>query len=79
MASAKKKLSRIQRLACLSITGAMGTTPTSVVAALTCLPPLDIVVQSEARSAAHRLCSLGCCSYLHPNRGHDNILTRLHQ
>jgi hypothetical protein len=79
MASAKRKLSRVQRLACLGITGAMRTTPTNAVEALICLPPLDLVVQSEARSAAHRLWSLGCWSYLHPNRGHSNILMRLQQ
>ena len=38
MASAKKKLSRIQRLACLGISGAMHTTPTNAVEALICLP-----------------------------------------
>ena len=65
---------RIQRLACLGITGAMDTTSTSVVEALICLPPLDLVVQSEARSTAHHLWSLGCRSYLHPNRGHCSIL-----
>jgi hypothetical protein len=53
--SAKKRLSRIQRLACLGITGAMRTTPTSALGVLTCLPPLDLVVQGEARAAAHRL------------------------
>jgi len=53
--SAKRKLSRVQRLACLGITGAMRTTPTTAVEALICLPPLELVVQSEARSAAHRL------------------------
>jgi hypothetical protein len=67
MASAKKKLSRVQRLACLGITGAMHTTPTNAVEALICLPPLELVVQSEVRSAAHRLWSLGGWSYLHPN------------
>jgi len=66
-ASAKKKLNRIQRLACLGITGTMRTTPTNAVEALICLRPLELVVQSEARSAAHRLWSLGCSSYLHPN------------
>ena len=76
-ASAKRKLSRVQRLACLGIKGAMRTTPTNAVDALICLPPLELVVQSEARSAAHRLWSLGCWSYLHPNRGHSNILMRL--
>ena len=40
-------------------------------------PTLDLVVQSEARSAAHQLWSLGCWSYLHPNRGHSSILMRL--
>jgi len=78
-ASAKRKLSKVQRLACLGITGAMRTTPTSAVEALICLPPLDLVVQSEARSAAHHLWSLGCWSYLHPNRGHSSILMRLQQ
>jgi len=57
-ASAKKKLSRIQRLACLGITGAMRTTPANVEEALICLPSLDLVVQTEERSAAHCLWSL---------------------
>ena len=69
-ASATKKLSRIQRLTCLWITGAMRTTPTRAMEALICLPPLELVERIEARSAAHRLWSLGCWSYLHPNRGH---------
>jgi len=78
-ASAKRKLSRVQRLACLGITAAMHTTATNAVEALICLPPLDLVVQSEARSAAHRLWSLGCWPYLHPKRGHSNILIQLQQ
>jgi len=78
-ASAKKKLSRVQIVACLGVTGAMRTTPTNAVAAFVCLPPLKLVVQSEARSAAHRLWSLGSWSYLHPNRGHSSILMRLQQ
>ena len=49
MACTKRKLSRVQRLACLGITGAMRTTPTNAVEALICLPPLDLVVQGEAR------------------------------
>jgi len=59
--------------------GAMSTTPTNAVEALICLHPLDLVVQSEARSAAHRLWGLGCWSYLHPNRGHCSILIWLQQ
>ena len=42
-------------------------------------PPLELVVQSEARTAAHRLWSLGSWCYLHPNRGHSSILMRLQQ
>jgi len=79
MASAKKKLSRIQRLVCLGITGAMRTTPANAVEAIICLPPLDLVVQREERPAAHRLWSLGGWSYLHPNQGHSSILMQLQQ
>jgi len=48
--------------------GAMGITPASAVEAFTCLSPLELLVQSEARSAAHRLRSLVCWTYRHPNR-----------
>jgi hypothetical protein len=41
-ASAKKKPSRVQRLACLEITGAMCTTPTNAVEALICFRPTDV-------------------------------------
>jgi len=78
-ASAKKKLSKVQRWACLGVTGAMRTTPTNAVEAPIYLPSLDLVIQSEARSAAHRLWSLGCWSYLQPNRGLSSILMRLQQ
>jgi len=54
-ASAKKKLSKVQRLACSGITGAIRTTPTGAMEALIGLPPLDLVIKVEASSAAHRL------------------------
>jgi hypothetical protein len=57
-ARAKQQLSTIQRLACLGITGALRTTPTNV-EALIGLPPLDLVVQGEARASVHHLWSLG--------------------
>ena len=47
----------------------MCTTPVGTTDALTCLPPLVLVVQGEAGSAAHRLWSLGCWSYLQPYHG----------
>jgi hypothetical protein len=76
-ASTKKKLSKVQRLACLGITRALRTIPTGAMEALVGLPPLNLVLQREARLTAHRLCSLGCRSYLHPQKGHSFILTRL--
>ena len=78
-ASAKKKLSKVQRLACLGITGPIRTTPTSAMEALVGLPPLDLLIQGEARSVAHHLWSLGSWSYLHPQQGHSCILTRLQE
>jgi hypothetical protein len=75
--SAKKQLSRVQRLACLGITGAMRTTPKNAMEALTCLPPFDLVVEGEARVAAHRLWSVGGWSYLQRYHGHSTILKRL--
>jgi hypothetical protein len=76
-ARAKQLLSKIQRLAYLGITGSVHTTPTNAIEALVSLPPLDLVVQGEARASAHHLWSLGSWSYLHANSGHSRILVRL--
>jgi hypothetical protein len=45
--------------------------------ALTGLPPLDLVIQGEVRSVAHRLWCLGCWSYLHPSGGRSIILAQI--
>ena len=55
MANAKERLSRIQRLACLGIAEAMHTTPSGAIEAHNDVPPLDLVTEDEARSAALRL------------------------
>jgi hypothetical protein len=78
-ASTKKKLSKVHRLACLGIMGALRTTPTGAMEALVGLPPLDLVIHGEARSTAHHLWSLGCWSYLHPKKEHSCIMTWLQQ
>ena len=78
-ASIKSKLSKVQGLACLGITGAFRTTPPGAMEALVGRPPLDLLIQGEARSAAHRLWSLGCWSYLHPRQGHSRILIWLQE
>jgi hypothetical protein len=75
MASTKNKLSKVQRLACLGITGAFRTTLTGALEVLIGIPPLDLVIQGEARLAAYRLWSLGGWFYLHPQEGHSCILT----
>jgi len=77
MASTKNKLSKVQRLARLGITRVFYTTPNGAMEALIGHPLLDLVIQGEARSVAHRAWSLGCWSYLHPQQGHSCILTRL--
>ena len=46
--TAKIKLSQLQRVACLSITGAMRTTPTRAMEVMVCLPPLDIYLGEVA-------------------------------
>jgi hypothetical protein len=76
-ASAKKKPSKVQRLACLGIKRAIRTNHSSAIEAFVGLPPPDLVIEEEVRPAAHRLWSLGDWSYLHPQQGHSCILTRL--
>jgi hypothetical protein len=51
----KTQLSRIQRMACLAITGAMKTTPTAAMELLLYLTPLDLLIMAEARMALYRL------------------------
>jgi hypothetical protein len=51
--TAKRKLSKVQRLACLGITGAICMTPTGAMEALVGLSPLDMVIQGEVMSEAH--------------------------
>jgi hypothetical protein len=47
--SPKKKLSKVQRLTFLGITGAIRTTPTGAMEALVGLAALDLLIQGEAR------------------------------
>ena len=76
-ASTKNKLSKVQRMACLRLTGTFRTILTGVMEVLVGFPPLDLLIQGEAWSAVHRLWRLRFWSYLHPQQGHSYILTRL--
>jgi hypothetical protein len=53
--TAKTQLGRIQRTACLAITGAMRSTPTAAVEVLLDLTPLDLMIMVEARMTLYRL------------------------
>ena len=51
----RTQLGRIQRMACLAITGAMKLTPTAAMEVLLNLTPLDLLVMVEARMTLYRL------------------------
>ena len=53
--TAQAKLTKVQRLACLSVTSALRTTPTAALEALLCLLPLHLHVKKEAELGALRL------------------------
>ncbi|KAJ8984985.1 hypothetical protein NQ317_016896, partial [Molorchus minor] len=53
--TARTKLSGLQRLASLAITGALRTTPSAAMEILLDLPPLHIFMEREARWATYRL------------------------
>lgn len=55
--STQAKLSKLQRLACVGITGAMRTAPTAALEVLLDLPPLHIVIKKEALLFTARLIS----------------------
>jgi len=51
----KTQLGRIQRMACLAITGAMKSTTTAAMETLLNLTPLDLVIQEKTRMGLYRL------------------------
>jgi hypothetical protein len=51
----RAKLSKLQRLACLGITGAMKTAPTAAIEVLLGLPPLHLAMEAEAQAGIYRL------------------------
>jgi hypothetical protein len=53
----RTELSKRQRLACLAITGAMKTTPTTAKEVLLGVPPLHVMIEAEAQAL---ICKLMC-------------------
>ena len=68
-ATMARKLSKIQRTACLCITGAMCSAPTAALQVICGILPLDLQIQTEAMKTAYRFSQLG----LQPNRQKWNI------
>ena len=56
---AKTMLGRLQRLACLAITGAIRTTPTAAMEILLGLPSLDVHIKNIAMNSCYRMGSTG--------------------
>ncbi|XP_018578329.2 uncharacterized protein LOC108916534, partial [Anoplophora glabripennis] len=71
--TAKQKLSQVQRVACLSLTGATRTTPTIAMEVMLCLPPLDIYLREMALTTMLRLENVG----LKPVVGCGEVRSRL--
>lgn len=59
LATTKKSLDKLQRLACICITGAMRTCPTAGMEALLDLPPLHRVILNKANETKLRMYALG--------------------
>ena len=67
-----KQLDHLQRLVCISVTGAMSTTPTAALEVMLNLPPLHDFIKAEAASAAIRIKSTGM--WHGKKYGHTKIL-----
>lgn len=75
LASAKQRLGQLQRLACLGVTGAMRTAPTTALEALLGLVPLHLMIEAEARRAAYRLKCGGQWTTAGGMLGHTRVLS----
>lgn len=73
----KKKLNTLQRLACLSITGAMRSTPQDTMDALLMLPKLDDFISVEAQNASIRVLKLWSQKINSVKDGHSSILLKV--
>ena len=69
----RSRLSQVQRLACLCMSGAFRTTPSLSLEALLGLIPLHITVEAEARSASARLNNWGQWEGKQGDIGHCRI------
>ncbi|KAJ3665505.1 hypothetical protein Zmor_000997 [Zophobas morio] len=69
------QLEHVQRMACLCVTGAMRTTPTSALETLLCLASLNLYIEEAAMRTSLRLHSLGVWNKQGRTTKHTRILT----
>ncbi|MGR0272001.1 hypothetical protein ACUWC3_28160, partial [Klebsiella pneumoniae] len=74
--TANKKLEKIQRLICLSITGAIKTCPTAGMEAVLDITPLPIFIKKEALQSALRI-QQGRGVWVENTEGHMSILKKI--
>jgi len=72
-------LSRVQRLACLAITGAIRTLPTAALEVITGLLPLDIHIKLVAMTTSYRINSLKNWKRVQNLGSHSHILEKMHK
>jgi ribonuclease HI len=77
IASVEKKLTKVQRLACLSVTGVMTSTPTAALEVLLSLSPIGLFVEEQARLTVARLYRNGHWEATGRSMGHAGILDDL--
>jgi len=75
LSTMEKKLVRVQRLACLGITGAMCTTPTAAMEIIVGVMPIVVHIQKLAMGTAYRFSQIGLepTNATHRVKGHSNI------
>jgi ribonuclease HI len=75
--TSRRQMSKLQRLACLSITGVMRSTPTVAMETILNLRPLHILTESHARSTALRLNIKKQWCNRHSFTGHSKIWNKM--
>jgi hypothetical protein len=73
--SVSRKTAHLQRLACISITGSMHSTPTAALEVILMLPPLGIYIEGDARQATYRLNCSG--EFTRARFGHSEVFEKM--
>ena len=76
---ARAMLSRVQRLACLALTGAIRTSPTATLEVITGLLPLDIHIKQVAMTTSYKINSLKNWKRVQNLGSHSYILEKMHK